>query len=162
MNMDTILTQTIRADKEYAQLLETIKKQFKAPNPHPVLINGLCEGASDAMIVSLLSDIPSGSGALIICAEEKDCVRVCAMLEHFGRKCAFFVGRDFTFYNITASHEYEHERLNVLFALLSGSLDATADGKLSFAVNHISAAVSCSGQTTGKIRKVNSAVEIQP
>lgn len=137
MNMDTILTQTIRADKEYAPLLETIKKQFKTPNPHPVLINGLCEGASDAMIVSLLSDIPLGSGALIICAEEKDCVRVCSMLEHFGRKCAFFVGRDFTFYNITASHEYEHERLNVLFALLSGALDAvvtTPDAALGYTI----------------------------
>ncbi len=124
ISMNSILTQTIRADREYDQLLDIVKKQFKATNPHPVLINGLCEGASDAMLVSLLSDIPIGNGALIVCSEEKDCVRVKNMLERFGRRCAFFVGRDFTFYNITASHEFEHERLDVLFALLGGNLDA--------------------------------------
>jgi len=48
--MKTILTQAIRADREYTQLLETAKKQFKAPKPLPLLINGLCEGAADAAI----------------------------------------------------------------------------------------------------------------
>ena len=58
--MKTILTQAIRADREYTQLLETAKKQFKAPKPLPLLINGLCEGAADAAILSLLSDLQRG------------------------------------------------------------------------------------------------------
>ena len=132
-----LLTQTIRADREYAQLLETGKKQFKAPKPLPILINGLCEGASDAMLVSLLTDLPFKGCALILCAEEKDCVRTNAMLRRFGLRSAFFVGRDLTFYNMTASHEYEHERLDVLFGLLNGTLDAvitTPDAALGYTI----------------------------
>ncbi|MBR5615566.1 MAG: transcription-repair coupling factor [Clostridia bacterium] len=135
--MMTLLTQIIRADREYAQLLETATKQFKAPKTLPILINGLCEGASDAMLASLLCDLPRKSCALIVCPEEKDCVRVNAMLRRFGQRSTFFIGRDFTFYNITASHEYEHERLDVLFALLNGSLDAvvtTPDAALGYTI----------------------------
>lgn len=134
---DTLLTQIIRADREYSQLLETITKQFKVPKPFPVLINGLCEGASDAMIVSLLADLPKGNPALIFCAEEKDCVRINNTLRRFGVRSAFFIGRDFTFYNITASHEYEHERLDVLFSLLNHNLDAvvtTPDAALGYTI----------------------------
>ncbi len=133
----TLLTQTIRADKEYTQLLETATKQFKALKTLPILINGLCEGASDAMLASLLCDLPRKGCALIVCSEEKECVRVNAMLQRFGQRSAFFIGRDFTFYNITASHEYEHERLDVLFALLNGSLDAvvtTPDAALGYTI----------------------------
>jgi transcription-repair coupling factor (superfamily II helicase) len=135
--MMTLLTQTIRADKEYAQLLETATKQFKASKTLPILINGLCEGASDAMLASLLCDLPHKGCALIVCPEEKECVRVNAMLQRFGQRSAFFIGRDFTFYNITASHEYEHERLDVLFGLLNGSLDAvvtTPDAALGYTI----------------------------
>ncbi|MBE6619946.1 MAG: transcription-repair coupling factor [Ruminococcaceae bacterium] len=135
--MKTILTQAIRADREYTQLLETAKKQFKAPKPLPLLINGLCEGAADAAILSLLSDLPRGRCALIVCSEEKDCVRLNGMLKHFGVRSAFYVGRDFTYYNITASHEYEHERLDVLFGLLDGALDAvvtTPDAALGYTI----------------------------
>ena len=137
MTKDTLLTQTIRADKEYSQLLETVCKQFKATKPFPILINGLCEGASDAMIVSLLSDLPKGNTALIVCAEEKDCVRINGMLQRFGLRSSFFIGRDFTYYNITASHEYEHERLDVLFSLLNHNLDAvvtTPDAALGYTI----------------------------
>jgi len=136
-SMKSLLTQAIRADREYAQLLETATKQLKSPKPLPILINGLCEGASDAMLTSLLNDLPRRGCALILCAEEKDCVRVNAMLVRFGLRSAFFIGRDFTFYNITASHEYEHERLDVLFGLLGDGLDVvvtTPDAALGYTI----------------------------
>lgn len=135
--MKHILTDTIRADKEYGQLLETVGKQFKANKPLPVLVNGLCEGGVDALLVSMLEDLPGGSPALIVCAEEKDCVRLADTLSRFGKKSAFFIGRDFTFYNITASHEYEHERLNVLFGLQNRALDVvltTPDAALGYTI----------------------------
>ena len=135
--MKHILTDTIRADKEYGQLLETAQKQFKAAKPLPILINGLCEGGVDALLVSMLEDLPKGNPALIVCAEEKDCVRLVDTLSRFGKKSAFFVGRDFTFYNITASHEYEHERLKVLFGLQNRALDVvltTPDAALGYTI----------------------------
>ncbi len=136
--MKTILTQTICADREYIQLLGAIKAQFKSPKALPILINGLCEGATDAMLTALLEDLPQdGRCALIVCSEERDCVRLNAMLRRFGKKSAFYVGRDLTFYHITASHEYEHERLDVLFGLLSGELEVivtTPDAALSYTI----------------------------
>ncbi|MBO5898793.1 MAG: DEAD/DEAH box helicase, partial [Clostridia bacterium] len=122
--MKHLLTDTIRADKEYGQLLELLGKQLKPSNkPLPVLVNGLCEGGADALLVSLLEDLPQSKPALIVCSEEKDCVRLRDTLTRFGLRAAFFVGRDLTFYNITASHEFEHERLDVLFGLLENGLD---------------------------------------
>ncbi len=135
--MNNILTQTIRADREYTQLLETAKHQLKAPKPLPILINGLCEGAADAMLVSLLEDLPREQAALIVCAEEKDCVRLLHTLERFGLRTAFYIGRDLTFHHMTASHEYEHERLRVLFGLQQKDLDVvltTPDAMLGYTI----------------------------
>ena len=107
--------------------------------PLPVLVTGLCDGASDAMYVSLLEDLKKSDRrpALLLCPEEKECVRIRSLLEQFGLRAAFYVGRDLTFYNITASHEYEHERLRVLSTLLEDSLDAvvtTPDAALSYTI----------------------------
>ena len=134
-----ILTDSIRKDKEYGELLSAVVKSKTAPRALPVLISGLCEGASDAVYVSLVEDIKAADkrAVLFICPEEKECVRVKALLKQYGFKCAFYVGRDLTFYNITASHEYEHERLKVLSGLLDGSLDAvvtTPDAALSYTI----------------------------
>ena len=60
------------------------------------------------------------------------------MLAAFGVRAAFFTARDLTFYNMTASHEYEHERLAVLWGLLGGHYDAvltTPDAALGFTVS---------------------------
>ncbi|MBQ2734948.1 MAG: hypothetical protein IJF33_03870, partial [Clostridia bacterium] len=111
----SILTELIRQDPEYLQLLKTVERDFRL-SPLPILASGLCDGASDAFLVSLLEDtITFRNGTvLLFCPEEKDCVRVAGMLERYGIRAAFYMARDLTFYNITASHEYEHERLRVL------------------------------------------------
>ena len=96
-----ILTDGIRLDPEYKQLLRTVEQNFRV-NPLPILASGLCDGAGDALIVSLLQDTEKtrGGSALIICPEEKDCVRLSGMLEHFGIRAGFFMARDLTFYNM--------------------------------------------------------------
>ena len=134
-----ILTDCIRKDREYGELLSAVVKGKTARTPLPILVSGLCDGAGDATYVSLIEDLKKEDrrAVLFICPEEKECVRVKGMLKHFGYKCAFYVGRDLTFYNITASHEYEHERLKVLSGLLDGSLDAvvtTPDAALSYTI----------------------------
>ncbi len=123
--MSNILTTPIRADGEYIQLLETVEKCFR-DKALPILASGLSGGAPDALTVSLLEDTAKirKRPALIICSEEKECQRLRRDLEQFGLRAAFYVARDLTFYNITASHEFEHERLKVLSGLLSDDLDA--------------------------------------
>ena len=132
-----ILTDCIRLDAEYAQVLRAIATSKERNNPLPLLITGLCDGATDAIYASLIEDINKHDKrpTLIICSEEKECVRVKNFLRQFGIRTAFFIGRDLTFYNITASHEYEHERLRVLSGLLDNSYGAivtTPDAALSY------------------------------
>ena len=132
-----ILTDCIRLDAEYAQVLRAIAASKERNNPLPLLVTGLCDGATDAIYASLIEDIKKHDKrpTLIICPEEKECVRVKNFLGQFGIRTAFFIGRDLTFYNITASHEYEHERLRVLSGLLDNSYGAivtTPDAALSY------------------------------
>ncbi len=122
-----ILTDAIRQDGEYKQLSKTVQGLMSARSPQPILLTGLCEGAADAAYVSLIEDLKAAGTrypVLIICAEEKECVREKVFLEQYGIRTAFFVGRDLTLYNVTASHEYEHERLKVLSGILGGAYDA--------------------------------------
>ena len=134
----SIFTSGIRLDPEYRQLLRTVEQDFRA-NPLPILASGLCEGASDALILALLEDtarLREGC-ALIVCPEEKDCVRLQGLLERFGLRAGFYMARDLTFYNMIASHEYEHERLRVLSGILNREFDAvltTPDAALGYTI----------------------------
>ena len=119
-----ILTDSIRADGEYSQLLAVLKKNFK-DKPLPALAGGLCAGAADALCIALCEDTVSErkTPVLIICPEEKECLRLRNTFEKFGKRAAFYCSRDLNFHNISASHEYEHERLEVLSGILGGSYD---------------------------------------
>ena len=141
-----LLTSAIRTDPEYGQLLAAVRRNFK-DKPLPLLCNGLCEGASEAFIISLIEDTclcnaatkTGKKTALIICSEEKDCVRMKQTLKRFGLKAAFYTARDLSFYGagVTASHEYEHERLKVLAGLITGGYDAvitTPDAALGYTI----------------------------
>jgi transcription-repair coupling factor (superfamily II helicase) len=136
----SFITNAIRRDGEYAQLLDTVKKEFRTHKPYPIAISGLSDGASDAAYVSLIEDTKESRGGfplVIICPEEKECLRLQKMLSQFGLGAAFYLKRDLNFYNITASHEYEHERLKVLFGILNSDLDAvitTPDAALSYTI----------------------------
>ena len=135
----SILTSCIREDPEYRQLLRTVNENFRI-NPLPILASGMCDGASDAFLVSLIEDtkkLRGNSPALVVCPEEKECVKLCGVLERCGLSSAFYMSRDLTFYNITASHEYEHERLRVLSGILDGNFDAvitTPDAMLGYTI----------------------------
>ncbi len=134
----SVLTDSIREDGEYRHLLDSVKREFSVPKPLPLLVNGLCDGAADALFVSLLSDLKGESKtALIVCSEEKECVRMKELLNSSNLRAAHFAGRELTLYNISASHEYEHERLSVLYGLISGRLDAvltTPDALLGYTI----------------------------
>ena len=135
----SLLIDAVRQDGEYGQLLAAVKRGFR-DKPLPLLANGLCEGASDAFITALLQDTASLSPTppLIVCSEEKECLRIKDMLALFGMQAAFYPVRDLTFYNISASHEYEHERIRVLSGILSGAFDAvitTPDAMLGYTVS---------------------------
>ncbi len=134
------ITSAIRLESEYRQLLETVEKEFRTHKSYPVAISGLSDGASDALYISLLEDTKHQRGKMplfILCPEEKECLRLQKLFSSFGYNAGFYLSRDLNFYNITASHEYEHERLKVLFGTLYGELDAvitTPDAALSYTI----------------------------
>ena len=130
----------LRAEREYSALCADVKTALAASHSLPFAVSGLCEGAADAALAALLNDLrPQMKGAaLILLPEEKECLRELAILQASGLRAAFFSARDLTFYNITASHEYEHERISVLWRLLGGDLDVvltTPDAALGFTVS---------------------------
>ncbi len=136
-----ILTDSIRSDREYRHLLSAISEQSAAKNPLPIVAAGLCEGAADATYAAIVEDVryraKRKTPVLMICPEEKECQRMVSLLRKFGLKAEFFVSRDLNFYNIVASHEYEHERLKVLSGILRGEIDAvvtTPDATLGYTI----------------------------
>lgn len=122
--MSNVLTGAIRLDREYLQLFEAVEKAFSG-KPLPILASGLSGGASDALAITLAEDSAPlrKRPILIICSEEKECQRLRRDMSQFGLSCAHFISRDLTFHNITASHEFEHERLRVLSGILSREYD---------------------------------------
>ena len=52
-----LLTDIVRNDREYDQLLATVKAEQTGRNTHQILISGLCDGAADAVYVSLIEDL---------------------------------------------------------------------------------------------------------
>ena len=136
--MSNILINAVRLDREYTQLLETVEKAFK-DKPLPILASGLSGGSGDALSICLCEDTRGKrkSPVLLICPEEKECQRLRRDFEQFGLRSAFFISRDLTFYNITASHEFEHERLRVLSGIIAGQYDfiiTTPDVALGYTV----------------------------
>ena len=134
----SFITDAIKRDGEYRQLIETVKREFLSHKPYPMAVSGLCDGASDAAIVSIVRDTESSRKKLplvIFCPEEKECLRLQLLFKQYGLRAGFYLNRDLNFYNISASHEYEHERLKVLFGILCGDLDVvvtTPDAALSY------------------------------
>ena len=136
-----IFTEAVSADSEYTQLLSALAEQRGATRVLPVSLCGLCDGAADMLSVSLLLNEKLTNGnntpAFYICSEEKECIRLRELVSKFGLRAAYFCGRDLNLYNISASHEYEHERLSVLFGLLHGNYDvifSTPDAVLLYTI----------------------------
>lgn len=120
-----ILTDSVRADSEYGQLLKTLKNNFTS-KPLPALAGGLCTGAADALCLAVTEDTEDlrKFPSLIVCADEKECTRLCNTYARFGKRVALYTSRDYNFHNIASSHEYEYQRIEVLSGILDGAYDA--------------------------------------
>ncbi|MBR7185075.1 MAG: transcription-repair coupling factor [Clostridia bacterium] len=133
-----ILYDLIRADREYMQLFDAVEAQWK-PRPLPVAVTGLCEGAAGALYVSLIHDLRDRFGVpvLMVCADEREAVRLLPFFNGAGLRAAFFGARDLNLYNIVASHETEQERIGVLFGILEGDYDVvltTPDAAIGYTI----------------------------
>ena len=128
----------IRENREYGEIVKTLKERGKRAKPYPSLVTGLCEGALDVFLAACVSEKSLGEGTAFVCApDEKTASRLLCSLSAFGLRAAIYPERDPVLYNIISSHELEHERIAVLTDILSDALDvviATPTAALSYTI----------------------------
>ncbi|MBO4422198.1 MAG: transcription-repair coupling factor [Clostridia bacterium] len=134
-----IVKDLFRTISEYKALIQCRDEMIKYEKARPILVSGLSDGARYAFYACLCEDT-GGAGkkpALLICADEKEMMKIYAALSDLGLRCVLYPERDFSFNNIACSHEYEQERIGALTAALDGSADvviATPSAALQYTI----------------------------
>lgn len=122
------------SQREYRQLCEALAERRRKPLPH--LCTGLSEGARTFLYAALCEDRrQTNTPMLVILPSEKEVNKLSAALSDWGLNCKPYMLRDYMLRSITASHEYEHERLSVLYAILNNTCDVvltTPDAALQY------------------------------
>ncbi len=130
-----LICDNIKNEREYKEFLKA-RERLNFERMRPVTVTGLSDGARAAFYASVIDDLSGDSPLppLILVPSEKDVLRLANIFTDCGLEPLTYPLRDFIFHNITASHEYEHERLKVLSELAlsgtSGVIIATPDAAL--------------------------------
>lgn len=132
-----LIVGALKAEREYACIIEAIEREAKSDRPSPLRITGMSEGVRGAFAALLAKYVAEKhkKPLLVIVPDEKEGQKCFGLLSACGLTPLLYPFRDFIFHNITASHESEHERLSVLYAVLEGTCDAviaTPDAALEY------------------------------
>ena len=104
-------------DKEYLALTESLREKNT-----PRTVTGMCDSSRPFFAASLLKE--RVGKALLVVPEEKDAYAMQKILSVWFPGTLVYPSRDFVFENVSAySHEWEHERLNVLKSVCDGNYD---------------------------------------
>ena len=116
---------SLTLDKEYTQILDCVRTQMRQ-NPLPAVISGMPPVVERAFLAAFCEDFSNEFGRcpLLLVRDDKTAIRLTAQLRAQGIDAYRYLRRELNIYNITASHENEHERLLVLSKLLSGTAQA--------------------------------------
>ena len=134
-----VICDAVRAQREYGQLIACLEDRTRKESL-PALVTGLSQGSREAFVCAFVLDCfeRRGGPALILVPEEREFAKFANVLESMGIKSSIYPSRELNFHNITASHDYEHERLSVLCALSDGEFSqpfavlATPDAALGY------------------------------
>jgi hypothetical protein len=76
------IVDSIRREREYSGIIETVEKQIKSKNPLPMLVTGMCEGARLSFYASLCEDVKklTGHGILLVIADENKPVALAGVM----------------------------------------------------------------------------------
>ena len=105
------LTEIVIKQPEFQELLA------QAEGGHcPVAVSGL-SGVHRAHIAAAMRQV-TGCSVVLLCSDEKEGARLQADLAAFtGEPVRLLAGREFVFYDATASRQWEHRRLDLLYAM---------------------------------------------
>ena len=115
----------IRRDREFKAFCDCLKETYSKSEPLPIVINGLSGGAVTAYIVEAVREAVkvADKPCLILTGDDGERASLCDSLAKEGIRALEYKQRDPVFYNISASHDIDRERLEVLFALINDSCD---------------------------------------
>ncbi len=132
----------IREDREFSASIDTLRSAYSAPVPLPLVVGGLAGGATSAYLteavleaVRLIRGAGASSPVLLLVSSDEMRESVLDTLATTGLSVRAYKLREPVFYNISASHDIDRERLSVLSAILSGRVDvvvSTLPAVLSF------------------------------
>ena len=113
------ITELIRHDKEFKDFSECLATAYKRPEPLPIVVNGLSGGAKAAFITEAVKDAVriSDEPVLVMTGDDNERTLVCSYLKSEGLDAVEYKPRDLVFYNISASHDVDRERLEVLYSI---------------------------------------------
>ncbi len=112
-----LLTELVRKNRDYVGLLDRVTSPVMGKRK-PLAVYGLTDSAEGIMLTALCEDLRDGDEPLIVVfPEEKRARNYKEFLLSLGMNAMVYPARDYNFNNMTASHDYENERLAVLSAL---------------------------------------------
>ncbi len=116
--MNTAILQDIcRRSREYTGLVASLRTPQRG-RYKPYAVSGLTEGAEALFLETLCTDFRDADDpTVIICADPKKAAAIRDLLAAAGLRASFYPAREYNFNNMTASHDFENERLSVLSAL---------------------------------------------
>ena len=110
------------AQREFRDIVELLGS--RSSKELPLLVTGLSEGSKQFFYASLVESRKNKSRPLLaVLPQEKDVNRLASALSDLDIRVKTYPLRDFTMRNISASHEFEHERLSALHAAINGECD---------------------------------------
>ena len=112
----SVISGLIRGSVDYSELLKSMKPG------KPATVTGITDSANPLFVATLAEDMTKAGSPIVICKDEKSCRQIVSAIESLGGRGEIFPARDYNFNNITASREFEHERLRVLSALAGGEV----------------------------------------
>ena len=117
MNTELILS-AIRKNSEYSALVNSLKTAGKRGKIKPFAVSGIAEGA-DAFFRSALADdlLKLDRNVLLVFPDDREANSMADTLTDCGIDAMKFPSKDFNFNNMTASHEFENDRISVLARL---------------------------------------------
>ena len=115
------LTGLIRLDSEFGASINALREQIKSPEPKPIFLSGLSDGASASYLAEAVSEARAETQkpVLVIVSSAEERERTAASLSLAGIDVLEYKSRDFVYHNFSASRGLERERLLVLSALIS-------------------------------------------
>ena len=109
------LSHALRSLREYKSLASDLKTSRL-----PLAVNGLAGVHKANLIVTLCFE--RNKNALVIVPDETQAQSLCNDIRSMGAECVFYPVRDFIFRDVSGiSREYEHQRINALYKVLSSN-----------------------------------------